>query len=96
MLLLNSQEVPNASSNDLDGSSNEGQQLGVAEVECDVGRNSHHPSQTHDEVHHDYDVVVALGLEGNILSQHPIFGIGIKKRPIVLQIPHVGVDSGNR
>jgi hypothetical protein len=95
MLLLNSQKVPNASTDDLDRSSNEGQQLGVAEVECDIRRNSHHPSQTH-EVHHNYNVVVALGLKGDLLSQQPIFGIGFKQRPIVLQIPHVGVDCGNR
>lgn len=95
MLLLDPQQVPNASPYDFDGSGHEGEELGVAEVKGDAGRNGHHPRKTHNEVGHNDDVVIALGFEGEILAEQPVLGVGLQQPPIVLQIPEIRVNGGD-
>lgn len=95
MLLLDPQQVPNSSSHDLYGSSNEGKQLRVTEIKRNAGRDGHHPRKTHDKVHNNDYVVISLGFEGQILPEQPILSVRLQQTPIVLQIPKIRINGGD-
>ena len=64
MLLLYSEQIPDASPDDLDGTCYQRQQVLIPKAGDDGRRKGHGPGRPHDEVENDHDVVVPRRSKG--------------------------------